>query len=336
MEINKQQQQAGEHSTQIQAENVHNTYNITNINGIDEQRARAICKEEYKIACQNWTREAILIANERVHKLEDRLIPKMQKYDETLKAFADPSFQFTLRNAQVSAASSERDDDYEMLAELLLHRVEYGKDREKRLGISKAIEIVDKVSEEALRGLACFYAVVHLNIEGPIIEDGLSLLNSLYGNLLKDKELPVGYEWLEHLDLLSAIRIGINGINSFKKMKEIMPNKLSQYFECGVRKGSEELRRLREEFNNCGIPANCLIQHPLKEDFLFLNIPNDLEQMCLIRNLGSTTLRIPLNVQQKNIMVKAMAQFKNKEIANDENMNTKFMQCWDRYCNLKK
>lgn len=68
MEINNQKQHAGDNSMQIQGENVTNNYNITNNYGIDELRARAICKEEYALACQNWTKEAVAIANERVNK----------------------------------------------------------------------------------------------------------------------------------------------------------------------------------------------------------------------------------------------------------------------------
>ena len=97
MEISNQKQQAGDNSTQMQGNNITNY--ITNNYGIDEQRARAICKEEYALACQNWTKEAIAVANERVNKLEDKLIPKMLEYDKSLKVFADPDFQFTLNSA---------------------------------------------------------------------------------------------------------------------------------------------------------------------------------------------------------------------------------------------
>ena len=67
MEISNQKQQAGDNSTQMQGNNITNY--ITNNYGIDEQRARAICKEEYALACQNWTKEAIAVANERVNTL---------------------------------------------------------------------------------------------------------------------------------------------------------------------------------------------------------------------------------------------------------------------------
>ena len=96
MEINKSEQTAGDNSTQVQAGTVNNYYNTTNIVGIDEERARTICKEEYAIAKANWTQEAQGIAQERVIALEDKLIPKMQQHDETLKIFGDPAFQFIL------------------------------------------------------------------------------------------------------------------------------------------------------------------------------------------------------------------------------------------------
>lgn len=43
-----QTQSAGDNSTQIQAGTIQNYY--TTITGIDEARARSICKEEYAIA----------------------------------------------------------------------------------------------------------------------------------------------------------------------------------------------------------------------------------------------------------------------------------------------
>ena len=60
--------------------------------GIDETRARDICKEEYAIAKANWTHEAQGIAQERVMALEDKIMPKMKQHDETLRIFGDPAF----------------------------------------------------------------------------------------------------------------------------------------------------------------------------------------------------------------------------------------------------
>ena len=335
MEINNQKQHAGDNSMQIQGENVTNNYNITNNYGIDELRARAICKEEYALACQNWTKEAVAIANERVNKLEDKLIPKMLEYDKSLKVFSDPDFQFTLRNAQISAASSDKEEDYDILSELLVHRAEHGNQREQKLGISKAIEIVDKVSDEALCGLACFHIVAHLNTDSPILENGLALLNSLSEKMIKDKPLPVTTDWLEHLDLLSAIRLGVDGINSFKKLKDIMPIKLPQYFECGIKKDSEDFQKLNSELISNGLPVNCFIQHPLNAENLILDIPKNLDDAFIFSNQGNMGIRVPLNDQQKNILQNAIDRFKVVD-QNSDIMKEKFMEYWNSYTYLHK
>ena len=116
-------QKAGDSSHQYQIQN------LTIQQGIDEKRAREIYDEKYSIAKQDFTEEALRIANERVKELEDRLIPKMEAVKDGLKAFADPSFQLLLVDAQKAAAATERPVDYDLLSELLVHRIEMGNDR---------------------------------------------------------------------------------------------------------------------------------------------------------------------------------------------------------------
>ena len=87
-------QKAGDNSQQYQIQN------LTIQQGIDEKRAREIYDEKYSIAKQDFTEEALRIANERVKELENRLIPKMEAVNDGLKAFADPGFQLLLVDAQ--------------------------------------------------------------------------------------------------------------------------------------------------------------------------------------------------------------------------------------------
>lgn len=96
MELSNQSQKAGDSSTQMQATTIVNNYNSI---GVDEKRARLICKEEFAVARRELTHEAYDIATERVHKLENKLLPKMEQYDKSLEAFVDPSFQLTLQKA---------------------------------------------------------------------------------------------------------------------------------------------------------------------------------------------------------------------------------------------
>lgn len=328
MTKNSQTQSAGDNSTQIQAGTIQNYY--TTITGIDEARARGICKEEYAIAMQNWTSEAIAIANDRVQQLEDKVLPKLVQYDNTLKCFADPSFQITLRKAQISAASTDRVSDYELLSELLLHRVEQDADRERRLGITKAIEIVDQVDDSALVGLSIVYALSKFSPVSVVLNEGLSVLNGLYGNILSDKSLPEGITWMEHLDLVSAIRLGSRGLNTFKKCEEYFPERLSQYFVSGIPKDSDEYRDLEASFRSVSLGTNCLIPHPLRPDHMILSIKPDIDSIVITRVVPGGVLQVPLNPAQKEVMSKAISLMAGIDLNNQEMKNAFWVE-WEKY-----
>lgn len=216
----EQQQTAGNNSNQII---ISGNLNV----GITESQARDICKAECAIALQNWSFQAGVVAEKRIQKLEDKMLPKILSYDEKLSIFGEPGFQILIRKAQIAAASSERESDYEMLADLLLHRAEQHENRERRLGISKAIEIVDQIDDLALIALSIVYAVSKYTPVSSNIHEGLGVLNKLYGKILNKCKLPTDYAWMEHLDLLAAIRLSPSGIHSFKKLEEYIPEKLN-------------------------------------------------------------------------------------------------------------
>jgi len=105
--IDKQIQEAGDNSKQLQAKNM-----IVNF-GIDEKRAREIYQEMNEQVRSDYTKEALTTANSRITEFENRLLPKMEAIDGALEAFADPSFQLLLVEAQKTAASTERPADYD-------------------------------------------------------------------------------------------------------------------------------------------------------------------------------------------------------------------------------
>lgn len=94
MEKVDQLQKAGKDSQQIQIGNV--TIN----SGITEERARAVFNEMIPQALADYTKEAQKIATERVNKLEEKIMPQIDKVEGLLPAFADPAFQILLRKAQ--------------------------------------------------------------------------------------------------------------------------------------------------------------------------------------------------------------------------------------------
>ena len=171
----RQTQRAGDNSQLMQA-GIVNVYN-----GIDEKRAREICAETYAIARKDFTADAYACATERVQQFEEALLPKMQQIEGALNKFADPSFQFLLTSAQRTAAATERSSDYDMLSELLVCRITKGESRKNRAGISRAVEIVDKVDDDALCALTVVHAVNKcLPLSGDI-NVGLQVLDNRVG-----------------------------------------------------------------------------------------------------------------------------------------------------------
>lgn len=333
MELSNQIQKAGDNSTQVQAGVVNYVTNITT--GINETRAREICKEEYAIVARNWTYEALSIANERVQALENKVLPKFIEIDKTLRFFSDPSFQFTLRQTQMTAAASDRDYDIDLLADLLVHSVEEKGDRKRELGISKAIEVVNKIDYQALVGLSVMYAMSMYVPNALYLSEGLKALDKLYGELIGESELPIGYDWLEHLDLLSAIRIHPAGVSQFKKVEDYFLHKLQSYFRVGLESNSELLAHIKSEFLRVSIPLDCLREHPYRKGFIYLDSPFNVDMAFL-----STTDEITGQVEQKNLSEEQKKVLWNAitEMHKIDNLEDKIviLSQWDSFSNLRK
>lgn len=208
----RQEQRAGDDSLQIQAGRDINV-------GVSEDRAREIARDTAQEVLSSFTHEANAVIQDRILKLDDRVIAALVR-ENRLQVFADPGFQRTYRKAQEGAAASERDADYDLLAALLVDRAERGAQRTIRAGIERSIEIVDRIDEEALRGLTVFQAVMQYSPMAGDIDLGLQTMNRLLGQLLNGP-LPEGGEWLDHLDVLDAVRL--NSMGELRKFKDFWP-----------------------------------------------------------------------------------------------------------------
>lgn len=328
---NKQIQEAGDNSNQLQASNM-----IVNI-GIDEKRAREIYQEMNLQLKKDYTQEALNIANARVAEFENKLLPKMEAVDGALESFADPSFQLLLVEAQKTAASTERPADYDLLSELLIHRFQKGNNRIIRAGISRAVEIVDEISDEALLGLTVFHSVSSFFPASGSIQIGLNTLNDLFGKIFYAK-LPVGNDWLDHLDILDAIRV--SNFGTLKKLNEYYSLMLNGYVDVGIEKNSENYHKAVEILNNAGLPQNILIDHELNSDFVRIPIPNKEHintltlQLTIFQNGQPTIIKTPLSDAQKNAINSLYELYKADNNIKQRNVK-KFMEEWDKLPNLK-
>lgn len=328
---NKQSQKSGDNSQQLQADKM-----IVNI-GIDERRAREIFHEMNLQFRRDYTQEALAIANSRVTEFENQLLPKMEAVDGALEAFADPSFQLLLVEAQKTAASTERPADYDLLSELLIHRFQKGENRISRAGISRAVEIVDKISDEALLGLTVFHSVLYFFPASGDIHQGLNVLNDLFGKLFYGK-LPTGNEWLDHLDILDAVRI--NSLGGLKKIQQFYSEMPVGYFEIGIEKESENYQKATELLTTNRLPQNILVEHALNNKFSRLNLSNKNQIDSLTLNLevpiNGNLINVPvqLSEEQKNAIRAIYDLYKQDEAVKQENIKV-FMLEWDKRQNLK-
>jgi len=177
----KQSQKAGDNAQQIQTQTM-----VVHNHGIDEKRVREIYQELLPQAIEANTQDAEKTARLRIAEFESVLIPRLKAMEDALAAFTDPSFQLLLVTAQKAAASTERQADYKLLAEMLAQRTQVGEDRMSRTAIRGAVGIVSEVSDEALLGLTtiCYLpeildpAMEHIPIAMERWSDGITELGS--------------------------------------------------------------------------------------------------------------------------------------------------------------
>lgn len=329
--MTKQSQKGGDSSTNIQAEQM-----VVQV-GIDEKRAREVFQEMNLQLRKEYTQEALNIANARVAEFENSLMPKMEQIDGALDAFSDPSFQLLLVEAQKTAASTERTEDYDLLSELLVHRFQKGENRNARAGISLAVEIVDKISNEALLGLTLTHAISRFLPLSGDIHQGLDTLNGLFGKIIHG-ELPKGNDWLDHLDILNAVRLDTLG--SVKKIQQYYPERLSGYVDVGIEKDSDNHATAIEILNNNALPRNMLVDHSFNSDFQRICIPyrGSLSQISLNQPFNHEGKLIVVPVKLTDEQIKAVNSIYDlySQDGNLKNINVDaFMKEWDNRPSLK-
>ena len=324
MENNVQSQRAGEHSQQIQV------LNPTIVCGIDEKRVREVCSEIAVETIKQCTAEATATAAARIEEFTTTLIPRIERIEEDFHSFAEPDFQVSLRSAQKTAAATDREADYEMLSELLVHRIEKKGERKTRASISKAIEIVNEIDDDALCALTVVYAMESWVPSTGIISEGYEVLNSLFQSLLY-LPLPTGFDWAYHLDILNALRISSLGL---KKLDKLYPNLLNGYICAGLQKDSESYHKAIDILDSANLPHILLTDHELLDGYVRLptRTQDSISEIIFpyTTDAPSTISIRKANDQKMTALNKVWALYSNdsklKEQVRDE-----FMRRWDTY-----
>lgn len=319
MENSKQIQKAGDDAQQIQGESV--TVN----NGFSANDVANIFKALVPMSIQNYTKEAYRIAEERITCFENKLLPRIEEIENAIPMFADPVFQVQLKNAQRSAAVSDREDDYELLTELIIAHVEKGANRKNRIGIQKATEIVGLIDNDALCALTVTHAISSFVPLQLTAKEGLQDLNRLFTRLTYQK-LPEGVDWIEHLDILGAIRINAFGRN--KKISEIYTKILNGYACVGIEKQSDNYKKTLELLTNINLDQRALIDNPFLEGYVCLPVYNKdaIHNIKMVNTNGTRNL----NEKELDVLYSIWDMYDTGDQLQDE-VNKKFMDMWDSF-----
>lgn len=331
MEISKQKQEAGDSSQQFMVNTL-----IVNNNALTEQQVKEIINNEISKTLTENQFVANDIAQARLNEFGDVLLPKLVK-SEMLDAFKDPAVQMLFKNAQKTAVCSERKLDYELLSELLIHRTKKN-NINKNVAISNAIEIIDKITEDALLVLTVFHAVVTFSPVSGDIDKGFQTLDNLFGKILNNTRLPDNNDWKENLEMNRIMNFNIFGTT--KRMTDFWFEKFTSYSQIWIKKDSDEFKQLCKKLVENGIPMSIIIDNPLDKNFKTLKILekgqlNDLVFTKLINTSGKNTeIHVKTTEKQKNVIESI---FDNSNFKHNGNYNEKilFEQKLNEYDNLK-
>ena len=269
------------------------------VNGITEQRAREIFREMNEVARRDYTSDAYELAVKRVNMFESLLMDKVPKIDGLLEAFGDPSFQYLLADAQRRAAASEREDDYATLTELLGCRVRHKNNRKIRAGISHAVKIVDELDDDALCALTIFYFYKRMVPLAGMIKDGLDSLE-IHAKKLLITNLPFSRDWLEHLEILNAIRRIF--FTSQPKIEETLYRNLPGYVCVGINKSGEVYTKAVELLTKQNLSASILVDHELLDGYVRIPIScmGQIQNIQLDDGIAGVTRQI--NAQEISVL----------------------------------
>ncbi len=256
-----QSQKAGADSQQYQAGG---DINI----GVTAEEVVNITRAEVARSVDQLSAAAKEIAEVRNQALGDRIIGAFEGRPELFQAFADPDFQFSLRDAARAAASTDDEHTEQLLVDLLTNRAEEGGSTRVRLATSQAIKAADKLSREALNGLTALWVISSLVPAAPNFE-GLFSTMTANAQALINLGLP-DRGWVRDLDVLNLARVQ-GGFVQHQRYNEIAATWAKDSMVTGIDAEAETSRQLIASATT-SIPelSAYIIAHPLKPGFLRL------------------------------------------------------------------
>jgi hypothetical protein len=279
-----QSQKAGSGSLQYQA--------ARDINiGVTAEEVVNITRAEVARSVEQLTATAKEIAGVRNQALGERIIEAFKDRPELFQAFADPDFQFSLRDAARAAASTDDEHTEQLLVDLLTNRAEEGSSTRVRLATSQAIRAADKLSKDALTGLTAIWTISSLTATGGTFSKRFDSESKTVATLIA-LDLPSDNSWVRDLDVLNLARM--QSMVERSQYSEVIAQRFAEFLVPGLDKDNDQA--LLEEVMRAVPEIGPLIHdHPLKPGFarlipldseaIFASLPADAAEVEILKQL---------------------------------------------------
>lgn len=261
--MRNQDQSAGDHSQQFQAGR-----DIT-IQGISASDVITITRAEIDRVIQELTLTAESVARARAEAFERRVVEQFEENLQLRAAFADPGFQFSLRDASRAAVSSDDQHTEDLLLDLLTNRAEQGNEFRVRLATSRAIRVAEDLSLDALHGLTALWAITSLRATETGVDSELDSARGVAEGLIA-MGIPSDHNWIDDADALNLIRVSTGGVESRKSYVAFLQQRVPEDLVPGVEEGRfNEVVQAAGGLGGERLKA-CARPHPLKPGFVAL------------------------------------------------------------------
>ena len=323
MQKNSSKQKAGDNATLFQV----STLNVN----LTPKEIREIIKKENELLLANSKIVASETAQKRLDNYTDVLIPKLVRA-ELLSAFNEPEIQMLFKKSERTAICTERDADYEMLSELLIHKINKKDDYVVSAAIEKAISEINNISVEALMVLTLIFSIVTYAPKSGKTKHGLKTLDELYSRLLEQFKLPKNNDWKENLEIVNAIKT--YNIGNSKKLEDYFYEVFEGYSLIGLKIGSEEYEKAVEKIISVGLPRNILVKNDIDEGYARIPIleKSSIDNLALTVTINGASHDQPLTSEQKEVLAKIYDSYKNK----NNDAKEKFVALLNEYDSIKK
>lgn len=198
--------------------------------------------------------------------------------------------------------------------------------RIKRSILHHAAEIVTEIDKSALCALTVFYILSYFRPNNLISFEGLIQLSNFMKKLLEEG-LPENPLWVDHLELLQAVRI--IPLWTPRKLSQYYPACVPGYTSIGIKAGSPQHEQAKKILQDAQLPDTCLLENKFLPGYVRIPLPD----FYMINNLMYHS--VPLTEEQKQACQQVIHLY-DTDPSKQEIVNKNFMDVFDFSPVLKK